>query len=122
MKYVLTAVCSFALIASTAAYADPEGTTTTPPPKPKSVCINTGDIDHLSYPDNKTILFHMRSGKVRIWRNDLKRECSGLTFERGVAYEINGGVICSNMQVVYVINRWIPCMLGPFTPYEEPKK
>lgn len=86
------------------------------------VCINTGQIDHLSYPDDKTILFHMRSGKVKIWRNDLPLACPGLKFEQAIAYEIHGGEICANMQVVYVLRRWTPCMLGNFTPYTPPEK
>lgn len=109
-------------LVATAAYGDPPADPAAAPAKPKSVCINAGDIDHLSYPDNKTILFHMRGGPTRIWKNDLPRECPGLKFEQGIAYEIRGGVICSKMQVVYVINRWNPCMLGAFTPYTPPPK
>jgi len=121
MKLALTTI-AFVLAAAGMAYADPPGDQTPVPPKPNLVCLNPGDIDHLSYPDDNTILFYMKSGKVRIWRNDLKRACSGLKFEQGIAYEIRGGTICSNMQVVYVMRRWIPCMLGAFTPYTPPPK
>ena len=121
MKFALTAVtCAIGLIGAVGipAYAD----SPPPPPAPahNDVCIDPSMIDSTTFPDNKTILFHMTGGKVRIWRNDLPRECPGLTFERGIAYEIRGGEICSNMQVVYVINRWTPCFLGPFTPYTPP--
>jgi hypothetical protein len=90
--------------------------------KHNHVCIDVSNIDHTSFPNNNTILFYMNGGPVRIWKNSLPRTCQGLTFERGIAYEIRGGSICSNMQVVYVINRWIPCFLGPFTPYTPPQK
>jgi hypothetical protein len=121
MKIALSGVvCAIGLIGAIgqAAYADPPA----PPPAPvhNNVCLDASRIDHTSYPDNRTILFHMNGGKVRIWRNDLPRECPGLTFERGIAYTLRGGEICSNMQVVYVINRWTPCFLGAFTPYTPP--
>lgn len=114
------------LLVAGASWADPPanvpaGTVATPTPtpappapvKPRQVCLDAGNIDHLSYPDDKTIVFHMRGGKA--WRNDLKRSCPGLKFEQAVAYEIRGGTICGNMQVVYVMRRWTPCMLGAFT-------
>ncbi|MDE1940271.1 MAG: hypothetical protein KGI68_14715 [Alphaproteobacteria bacterium] len=116
MKIVLTGIaCAFALLTTMpSAYADP--------PTHNTVCLDAGNIDHYSYPDDKTILFHMNAGKVRIWRNDLPRACPGLKFEQGIALEIRGGVICSNMQVVYVLRRWTPCFLGAFTPYTPPPK
>ena len=112
------------LAVSAVAYADPVVPADPPkdPPKHNNVCLNAGDIDHMTYPDDNTILFHMKVGKVRVWRNDLRRACQGLKFESGIAYEIRGGSICSNMQVFYVINRWTPCMLGAFTPYTPPPK
>ncbi len=87
-------------------------------PTRHTVCLNAGDIDHNSYPDDHTILFHMKGGKVRIWRNDLPHACPGLKVEQGVAMEIHGGTICSNAQIVYVLRRWTPCVLGRFTPVE----
>jgi hypothetical protein len=89
-------------------------------PQQKSICLNAGWIDHLSYPNDSTILFHMKNGAVRIWRNDLRRACHGLKFEGGIAWEIRGGDICGNMQVFYVLRRWVPCMLGSFSPYTPP--
>ena len=65
-------ICSLMLMtAAQMAYADP--------PKPTGVCLNAGDIDHYSYPDDNTILVHMKFGKVRIWRNDLPRTCSAIS-------------------------------------------
>lgn len=120
------------LLAAGASWADPPANSPASPPsdaavvptptpappvpataKPHQICLDAGNIDHLSYPDDKTIVFHMRGGKA--WRNDLKRTCPGLKFEQAIAYEIRGGSICGNMQVVYVMRRWTPCMLGAFT-------
>ncbi len=74
----------------------------------------------MSYPDNKTILFRMNGGKM--WRNELPRECPGLKFEAGIAWNIWGGEVCSNMQVFYVLRRGTPCMLGTFVPNEQPRQ
>lgn len=120
MKIVSSVLASvFAIAVSGAALAEPPGP---PPARHHPVCLNAGDIDHYSYPDDQTILFHMKGGKVRIWKNDLKQRCAGLKFEAGIALEIRGGSICENMQVVYVLRRWTPCFLGKFTPYEAPPK
>ena len=35
-----------------------------------------------------------------------------MKFEAGIAWEIRGGEIYSNMQNFYVLHRWTPCMLG----------
>ena len=122
MKIALSGVaCAISLIGvmGQTAFADSPAP---PPPAPvhNNVCIDPGRIDHLSYPDDRTILFHMTGGKVRIWRNDLRRACPGLKFEAGIAWEIRGGSICSHMQTFYVLRRWTPCMLGDFTPYTPP--
>ncbi len=124
MKIALTAVvCTIGFVGliGQRAYAD------VAPPKPpvsppvnNSVCIDPSRIDHTSYPDDRTILFHMKGGPVHIWRNDLPFACHGLKLQQGIAYTIRGGEICSRMQVVYVINNWTPCMLGNFTPYTPP--
>lgn len=108
----LAMAVGFASIAVSAAYADP------PPAKQRQVCIRTSDIQGMSYPDDKTILFRMSGGPVKVWRNDLPRTCPGLKFEQGIAWNIWGGEVCSNMQVFYVLHRGTPCMLGNFTPQE----
>lgn len=122
MKIALMAVV-YAL-GMTGALAQPADTQTAQPEPPKrnSICLNAGDIDQLTFPDDKTILFHMRGGKVRIWRNDLPYTCHGMKFQGGIAWEIRGGEICSHMQTFWVLERWTPCMLGDFSPYTPPPK
>ena len=39
-------------------------------------CIQPHLIDHTQVVDSKTILFHMRGGKI--WQNNLPVSCSGL--------------------------------------------
>ena len=127
MKIALTAVvCAIGFVGAIGqmAYADSPPPPPAPVPAPvhNQVCIDPSRIDRTSFPDDHTILFHMFGGKVRIWRNDLGRACPGLKFEAGIAWEIRGGLICSNMQTFYVLRRWTPCMLGAFTPYTPPEK
>ena len=107
---VLACAVGIAGLMSSVAYADP--------PHSNRICIRVQNIDSMSYPDDQTILFHMWSGPVKVWRNDLTHVCPGLKFERGVVWNIWGDEICSNMQVFQVINRGTPCMLGNFTAVE----
>ena len=110
---IMLAAAAVAAISMSSAMAD------SPPPKPaKQVCLQTSNIESMSYPDNKTILFRMDGGPVKVWRNDLQRECPGLSFEKGIAWTIWGNEVCSNMQVFYVLRRGTPCMLGTFTPQQ----
>ena len=99
------------------AYADPPAQA-----KPRQICIRTSDIHGMSYPDNRTILFRMNGGTPKVWRNELPRECPGLKFEAGIAWNIWGGEVCSNMQVFYVLRRGTPCMLGTFVPGDMPRQ
>lgn len=91
-------------------------------PKPKQICIRTSDIQGMTYPDNRTILFKMSGGPVKLWRNELPHECAGLKFEQGIAWNIWGGEVCSNMQVFYVLRSGTPCMLGNFVPADQPRQ
>lgn len=82
-----------------------------------SICLRTMDISNTTTPNDKTILFHMRGGKV--WRNDLRGTCSGLRFY-GFAYTATPpGEICGNLQIIRVLKTHSVCSLGPFT--EVPK-
>lgn len=121
MKTIITLASMLAaagVVVAAAALADPPRSD---PPRPPRVCIRTQDIDSMQYPDNRTILFKMRSGPVKVWRNELNRECPGLKFEQGIAWNIWGGEVCSNMQVFYVLRRGNFCMLGNFVPNDQPR-
>ena len=122
MKFALSAVACAVTLIGQLAYADspPPPPQPVPPTPDRNICIDTSRIDHLSYPDDHTILFHMMGGPVKIWRNNLSSECPGLKFEQGIAWAIWGNQVCSRMQVFYVLRRGTPCMLGTFTPYTPP--
>ena len=70
-----------AIAASAVSAAQAQDTAPTAPPK----CLRTIDIQNTTTPNDKTILFHMNNGKV--WRNDLRGACSGLTFN-GFRYDV----------------------------------
>ena len=112
-------IAMFALAAAMAASFASAGAEA---PKPRQICIHTSNIDSMSYPDNRTILFRMVGGTPKVWRNELPRECPGLKFEQGIAWNIWGGEVCSNMQVFYVLRRGTPCMLGNFVPADQPRQ
>ena len=105
---LILAAAGIAAMSISSAYADP--------PARNHVCIRTNMIQSMSYPDDKTIVFHMFGGPVKAWRNDLQNVCHGLKFEQGIAWTIWGNEVSSNMQVFYVLRRGTPCMLGNFTP------
>jgi|SwirhisoilCB3_FD_contig_51_4282908_length_1432_multi_11_in_0_out_0_2 hypothetical protein len=79
-------------------------------------CIQPHLIDHTQVVDSKTILFHMRGGKI--WQNNLPVSCSGLKLHgfvvRGQDNQICGG------QGISLVETGSVCMLGKFTSYEAP--
>lgn len=115
MKRILLGAALTGLLA-VSAQAQPDGTSQAR----SQVCLNTQNIDHTQTPDNRTILFYMRGGKI--WKNTLLNECMGLTFD-GFAYVATPpSQICGNMQTIRVIRTGTVCMLGPFEPYTPPPK
>lgn len=108
MKSLLLAA---AMIAGTIAAAQAQDMA----PAPK--CLRSTDIRNTSTPNDKTILFHMNNGKV--YRNDLRTSCNGLTFN-GFSYDLDPpNDICGNQQIIHVLRTHAVCALGAFT--EVPK-
>ncbi|MBU6442896.1 MAG: hypothetical protein KGR48_03205 [Alphaproteobacteria bacterium] len=107
-------IASLALGAAWAQGAPPQPQKHTPP-----VCLWTYMIDHTHTVDAKTLLFYMKGGKI--WKNTLQNRCPSLTFH-GFAYITRDGQICSNQQVIYVLQTHEVCMLGTFEPYTPPAK
>ncbi|HEY2445076.1 MAG TPA: hypothetical protein VGI20_04995 [Rhizomicrobium sp.] len=82
--------------------------------RPPAVCIRTLDIDHTKAPDNRTILFYMKDG--RIWSTTLVSYCPELTFN-GFAYgPTPPDNICGNMQTIRVLRSGAVCEMGPLVP------
>jgi hypothetical protein len=92
----------------------------TAPAGAANVCLNSRDIDRTSVPDAKTVLFHMKDGKV--WKNMLRNDCAELKFN-GFAYDASpNGEICGNLQTIRVLRSGEVCALGPFEPAAAPAK
>jgi len=83
-------------------------------PHPASVCLNVRDIQRTEVPDDRTILFHMRDGKV--WSNRLKAVCPMLKVSPFTQVLHSGDLVCSNQQFIHVTLTGDDCVLGEFTP------
>ena len=83
-------------------------------PRAASVCLNVRDIQRTETPDDRTILFHMRDGKV--WSNRLKAVCPMLKVSPFTQVLHSGDLVCSNQQFIHVTLTGDDCVLGEFTP------
>lgn len=83
---------------------------TTSPPVTKS-CIRSIDLDRTSTPNDKTILFHMKSGQV--WRSDLTSSCPMLSVNGFVYSPVPADDICGRLQSIKVLRTGSVCILGP---------
>jgi len=83
-------------------------------PAPAKVCLNVSDIQRSETPDDRTIIFHMRDGKV--WRNTLKTVCPMLKTSPFTQVLRSGDLMCSNQQIIHVTQTGNDCVLGDFTP------
>ena len=83
-------------------------------PRPANVCINARDIQRTETPDDRTILFHMRGGKI--WRNTLKSACPMLKISPFTEVLNSGELVCANQQFIRLTLTGDQCVLGDFTP------
>ena len=84
------------------------------PGKTGNVCIRTLDIDHTKTPDNRTILFYMKDGKI--WSTTLASYCPELVFNGFVYVATPPDNICGNMQAIRVVRSGAICEMGPLIP------
>jgi hypothetical protein len=76
-------------------------------------CINPTRIQKQEIVSDREIRFVLDNGDV--WVNTLKRECHGLKFEGGFSWDVRGTQVCSDEQIITVLNTGMTCMLGAFT-------
>jgi len=86
-------------------------------------CINVRSVRSTEVVDQRTILFHMRGG--RIFANHLSWDCPTLAREKRFSYSLSTSRLC-NVDVVTVIEGYgrsirsgAPCGLGMFYPITE---
>ncbi|MBI3675758.1 MAG: hypothetical protein HY243_03985 [Proteobacteria bacterium] len=88
-------------------------TTKAPSATPENVCLRPVDVDRTTAPNDKTLLFYMKNGKV--WRNALVAYCPMLSVN-GFSYAPTPpNEICGSMQTIRVLRSGSVCLLGPFT-------
>jgi len=93
-------------------------------------CILVRAIKDTDIVDDKTILFHMRGGKI--YRNNLDHKCRGLKREESFMYEVHTGRLC-DIDIIKVVDDFsrvtsngvrtqmigTSCFLGKFYPISE---
>ena len=82
-------------------------------PTSAKVCLNVREIQRTETPNDRTIIFHMRDGKV--WRNTLRAACPMLRTSP-YTQKLNGDLVCSNQQFIHVNMTGDDCALGDFLP------
>jgi len=96
-----------------------DATAATDPPLAR-VCLNLHDIQSTQVPNDRTIIFHMRDGKV--WQNRLRTVCPMLSVSPWTQVIHGPDVVCSNEQFIHVTQTGDNCVLGDFTPLAEPSR
>lgn len=87
-------------------------------PSGPDVCLNVRDIARTEIPNDRTILFHMRDGKV--WRNDLRTACPML-MTSPYTEKLTTDLICANQQFIHLTVTGDDCALGSFTQVAPPR-
>jgi hypothetical protein len=86
-----------------------------PAPSASPGCLSASNIQRTEVQDDRTILFHMRDGKV--WANRLRRICPMLTTSPWTQV-LHTDQVCANQQFIYVARTGDTCSLGEFSPVE----
>lgn len=87
-----------------------------PAPNPSRVCINIREVQRTETPNDRTIIFHMRDGKI--WRNTLRQNCPMLRTSPYTQVLHSGDLVCANQQFIHIAQTGDTCSLGDFTPAE----
>ncbi|MES2292447.1 MAG: hypothetical protein V4527_04030 [Pseudomonadota bacterium] len=78
-----------------------------------AICLRSTDIENSDSPDGKVLILKMKDGKI--WHTALQPACPGIRFY-GFSWEINGGQICENAQILRVVRSGEVCAIGKFVP------
>jgi hypothetical protein len=81
-------------------------------PPGAGVCLNLRDIERTEIPNDRSILFYMRDGKV--WRNDLRTACPMLKVSP-YTEKLTSDLVCANQQFIHLTMTGDDCALGDFT-------
>ena len=84
-----------------------------------AICLNTTEIENSDSPDGSVLILKMKNGKV--WHSALKPACPGIRFY-GFSWNINGGQICEDSQILRVLQSGEVCAIGKFLPGDVSKQ
>ncbi len=91
-------------------------------------CLQLSRVDSTTVLDDKTIIFKMRGGTPRYYKNTLPYKCSQLGFEKAFSYKTSTNQIC-NVDIITVLlnfggglQQGSSCGLGKFVPYTPPPR
>ncbi|MEZ5937359.1 MAG: DUF6491 family protein [Hyphomonadaceae bacterium] len=110
----VTIAVSGALLAACTSSPDTEATASS-----RMTCINPIHIRKQEIVSDQEIRFVMAGGDV--WVNNLPHRCPGLKFQGGFSWEVRGSQICSNIDVIHVLDMGTPCRLGEFSKLDPEK-
>ena len=109
----MKSLAPFASAALLLLLASSSGVAQAPASAPPTGCLNVRDIQRTEVQDDRTILFHMRDGKV--WQNRLRQICPMLKTSPWTQV-LHTNQVCANQQFIHVIQTGDTCSLGDFTP------
>lgn len=75
-------------------------------------CINPLQIKKQKILSDQDIRFEMQNGDV--WINHMEHRCAGLRSEQGFEWSLHGNRVCSNQEIIHVLNDGGSCALGEF--------
>jgi hypothetical protein len=119
MQRYLTLGAAIAVLATLPACTSPAASDTAPALAARAnSCINPLQIKKQKILSDQDIRFEMNNGDI--WVNHLAHRCPGLQSEQGFAWDLHGNSVCSNQQIIHVLNEGTSCSLGAFT--KQPAK
>ncbi len=114
---------SAALVLTVPALADmPDAAAAAPEGKTVS-CVTLSQVESTQVLDDKTVIFKMRGGNPRYYKNTLPYKCPQLGYEKAFSYRTSTNQICS-VDIITVLHNFgggpqdgSSCGLGKFEPY-----
>src|SRR4030095_2493342 len=84
-----------------------------PAPSSANVCLFSRDIQRTEVQDDRTILFHMRDGKICV---NSRRRLGPMLKTSPWTQVLHSDQVCANQQFIHVARTGDTCALGDFTP------
>lgn len=109
---ISAAIALLSALSACTSSAPPSGATVTAANAGGKVCIRTLEIRKQTVLSDQEIKFEMSNGDV--WVNHLPVRCSGLKAQGGFAWEVHNANVCSNQEIIHVLDWGTSCAIGEF--------